>query len=340
MDEKQKLRAKKLRGDDRPLLLIEHLKRTTGQAPKLHFSHDLVSARIILATLLPDEERLAFAQKGIILDGPNEAEFFTTIQRLSSGDICGFLLTNSSDAVTKRTEAGMKWWVLRGEKLWFQTTLDDDCHINVHLADNRVLGPWGAEFELQTTLSVYRLIAANPKDARAWVDCLQIRIALATENELIMCADVLASDEANANWKRVDSILADLENLEGWCYSHATISQLCRVARIDGTEYLLLFYLDARSAIKSGNISVNTISRRFLSLASLPDSLQPLRQELTDATNENLLTLAMVKRLIDAIKDELEQGLLARFRAKDDLYTRLVAELPLLIEQEKNLSSG
>jgi hypothetical protein len=335
-DEKQRIHAKKLRGDDRPLLLVEHLKRTTGQAPKLSFTAEIVSTRLMIATLAPDEETNAFARRGISLQASNEAEFVSTIQRLGSGDICGFLLTNATDAVTKHTESGMKWWVLNGEKLWFQSSLEDDARTPVHLADNKVLGPWAAEFELQTTLNVYRLIAANPKDARAWVDCLSVRIALATENELISCADVLVSEEEKAFWRRADTVLGDLDKLNGWCYSPATVAQLCRFARTDGSEYLLLFYLDSESSLQTGNLNLGVITRRFQALSTLPASLQAWKDELVDVDNGPMNpSLGFVRQLLSAVKTELEEGLLVRFRSKKDVYDRLVSELPLLLEQEQ-----
>jgi len=334
-DSKQRVRAKRLRGDDKPLLLVGHLKRTTGTAPKLSFTSDGAAARLILAKTTQEDEARVFGQNGIILDGPNDSEFFTVIQRLGPGDVCGYLFTNSSDMVTKKTESSLKWWVLQGERLWFQSSHEDDVRFYVALANNKVLGPWNAELELQTSLNAYRLIASSAVDARTWVDSLESRIRLATDNELIACADVIIADEEKVRWKRIESRLARLETLDGWCESDLGINQLSRFARTDGSEYLLLFYVDGTNAMKSSaTINYSAIIKRFMALAALPPNLQVLKMELSELVSNGGVTRSTVDRVLADVKTELDEGLMVRFKRQETVFDRSIAEMAMLAANE------
>lgn len=337
-DSKDRIHARKLREEDRPLGLVSHLRRTTGSAPKL-MCNKMSTNRARLVFVKANQESL-FAEQGIFLEKNNESDFFSILQRLGPGDQCGYLFSNINETLKKKTESSLLWWVLQGETLWFQVSHESNVREYVPLENNKVLGPWSSEFEIQTTLNVYRLIASGASEAKNWVDSLHNRISMSTDNELIALADIMVSDEERSRWKKLEQIMSRTNSLSEWLESSVGINQLIRFARKDRTEYLFLFFLDSRECLVDlSRINPLPLLKRFTSLAALPPSLSSLKNEIQVILEQKpMKSIGEMKekllQVVMATKTELEQGMFSRFQEDRKLYERSVSQLPLMFVNE------
>jgi hypothetical protein len=308
-DEDLVVRARRLRGEDRPLHVVKQLQRA-----KISHASDV---RLILADV---EDEPVLARDGLRLD-TGESDFFTLIERMGSGDECGYLETSVDSGPAKA-----RWWVLFGERLWYSGHVQDATVALVPLAHAHIAGPVDAALEIQTALHSFRLTAGSRAEAQMWCATLKHRVQMATDNDLIAMADLMMADEelaaSKAQAAMVDKAASSFEALVASEVGARLLGRFAR--RSDSTlEYVLWFYLDARNSKDSADAP--GLLQRFCDLRGehLAGLKQSVREQKTWSTQ-------VLQEVLDAVRQELVDNVFGRFVLDESL----LAELPLLVKNE------
>jgi len=298
-------RARRLRGEDKPLHVVSLLQRAC-ESPDV---------RLILANV---DEEPSFALHELKLE-TGESELFSLIERMGKGDVCAYLKTSIDGS-----PAVKKWWVLAGDRLWYTASSLDDFSAAcvVPLAHGVVHGPGAdAAMEMHSALHTYRLFAASKNDATAWALALKSRVQTATDNDLVAVADLIIADEERAASRAQFALIERAtSSFEALVDNAAGARLLAKFARRLGTqlEGLLWFYLDNRHVDLTGDV-VGAL-QRFCDLRG--PALAELKAEIRHVSSPSL---ALLSRVLIETRSLLVEQLYDKFVAND----LAVAELPL-----------